>query len=147
MSLAVGLLQLSAATELIGLVVIAAILVAAATWILTPYRRSASERERRRRLTVHREGRMGDGTLTDFRDATLYYSYSVGGVAYTASQDVSSLQDRLPPDPSSLIGHVSLRYHPRNPANSILLCENWSGLRSQSHQGLEAAIRTTSKGV
>jgi hypothetical protein len=72
---------------------------------------------------------MSDGMLTDVRENTLYYSYSIHGVDYAASQDVSRLRDRLPEDHDLLIGPVTLKYSVRNPANSIVVCEQWSGLR------------------
>jgi hypothetical protein len=59
----------------------------------------------------------------------LYYSYSVGGVQYEASQDITALRDRLPAEPERLIGWSGMKYAPHNPANSILICEEWSGLR------------------
>ena len=51
---------------------------------------------------------------------------------YTASQDIGTLRDRLPAEPERLIGVASLKYSPNNPANSILICEDWSGLRAPS---------------
>ncbi|MBZ5634205.1 MAG: hypothetical protein LAO55_13880 [Acidobacteriia bacterium] len=90
------------------------------------------KRERKRRLELHRHGRLGDALITEATDAMLYYSYSVGGVQYEASQDVSGLRDLLPPEPERLIGAASLKYSSRNPANSILICEEWSGLRAPS---------------
>ena len=36
----------------------------------------------------------------------------------------------LPEDPDRLIGPVYMKYTPRNPANSIIVCEQWSGLRA-----------------
>ena len=72
-------------------------------------------------------GKMGDANLVDIRDDFLFYSYAVRGVIYTASQDVSRLKAFLPGDLASL-GNVSVRYDPRNPANSIVLAEEWTGL-------------------
>ncbi len=43
-------------------------------------------------------------------------------------QDVSSLQERIPTS-LSIEGSVSVKYDARNPANSIVLAEQWSGLR------------------
>jgi hypothetical protein len=86
------------------------------------------ERERRRRSVLAATGKMGDAMLVEFRDNNLFYSYFVRGVEYTASQEVSSLTDRLPDDLSS-VGAVSVKYDPRNPANSIVVAEQWSGLR------------------
>ena len=87
------------------------------------------KREQKRRLSVNRLGRLGDGIITEFSESTIYYSYTIRGVQYTASQDVSALRDRLPAEPDRLIGVASLKYAPNNPANSILICEEWSGLR------------------
>jgi len=36
----------------------------------------------------------------------------------------------MPPGPQRLIGAVTLKYSPRNAANSIVVCEEWSGLRT-----------------
>jgi len=85
----------------------------------------------RRRLAVNLHGRLGDATITEVQENTLFYSYSVGGVAYTASQDISQLRSRIPSDLERLIGPASLKYAPRNPANSIIVCEEWSGLRAR----------------
>jgi len=90
------------------------------------------KRERRRRLDLHQHGRLGDALITEATEAMLYYSYSVRGVQYEASQDVSTLGSLLPPEPERLIGPASLKYSSRNPANSILICEEWSGLRAPS---------------
>ena len=91
--------------------------------------RHSVKRERRRRLSVNRDGRLGDAIITEATDDTLYYSYSIRGVQYAASQDISTLREKLPAEPDRLIGIVSLKYAPKNPANSILICEEWSGLR------------------
>lgn len=107
------------------------LLVVVATFIVLRVRGNPLERERRRRLDVNREGRLGDGTITEMGRDAIYYSYCVGGVEYAASQDTSQLRDRLPAGVERLIGYpVSLKYAPRNPANSILICEEWSGLRA-----------------
>jgi hypothetical protein len=72
---------------------------------------------------------MRDGAIVDVRDCVLFYSYDVRGVAYTASQDASEFQHRLPAEISHLIGPVAVKYASNNPANSIVICEEWSGLR------------------
>jgi hypothetical protein len=113
---------------LLGLLAVA--LAGLAVWILLPVRVTPAEREHRRRLLVNKIGRMSDGMLTDAHEDTLYFSYSVRGVDYIASQDVGALRDHLPEDRDALIGLVTLKYSPRNPANSILVCEEWSGLRT-----------------
>jgi hypothetical protein len=86
------------------------------------------EIERRRRAELVAQGKMGDAQLVEMREGFLFYSYAVRGVEYTASQDVSLLQERLPRD-FSIAGPVSVKYDARNPANSIVVAEEWSGLR------------------
>ena len=86
------------------------------------------ERERLRRTALVEHGKMGDATLMEMRENLLFYSYDVRGVEYIASQDVSMLWDHMPSE-YSVNGPVSVRYDARNPANSIVVAENWSGLR------------------
>jgi len=108
------------------------VLVAALAAGFRLYRDSRTDpasRERERRLAVNREGRTTEATITEARDNLLLYSYSVRGVQYTASQDVSALIDLLPAEPAGLVGPATLKYSPEYPANSILVCEQWSGLQ------------------
>jgi hypothetical protein len=77
--------------------------------------------------------------ITEADETALFYTYSVGGVQYAASQDISTLRELLPSPPERLIGAVSLKYFPRNPANSILICEQWSGLRAPAWLRQEVA--------
>jgi hypothetical protein len=121
------------------LCVVASALLGAVSWILFRGRRDPRDGERKRRAQVHLRGRMGDASITDFRDGVVYYSYEIRGVAYTASQDLSGLAGGVPPEPACLIGHANMKYHPRNPANSIVLCEEWSGLRIQSPKEKQAS--------
>jgi len=95
-------------------------------------RGNPEKREQKRRLELHRQGRLGDAMITEASTDALYYSYCVRGVQYAASQDITALRDWLPADPERLIGFASLKYAPNNPANSILVCEEWSGIRSAS---------------
>lgn len=109
----------------------AALVTAVGAAVVFRARRGPAERERRRRLEVARRGRMRDGVVTDVVDNTIYFSYSVMGVEYAASQDVSGLRGYLPADLSAVIGPVTLKYLPANPANSIVACEEWCGLRAR----------------
>ena len=88
---------------------------------------SAEEIERRRRLALLSTGKTADANLLDIQEGLLVYSYAVRGVEYTATQDVSRLRPFLPD--GALPGPICVRYDPRNPANSIALSEEWSGLR------------------
>ena len=116
--------------QIAALALAAAALIGLAVWILIRQRSTPEKRERRRRLHIHTRGRLGDALVTEVEEGLLYYSYSVGGVQYTASQDVSALRDLLPSDANRLVGPCSMKYVSNNPANSILLCEEWSGLRA-----------------
>ena len=91
---------------------------------------TAEEVERQRRVVVHQTGKLGDGEIVDVDGMVLLYSYSVAGVSYTVSQDASALEGQLPTDRMSLLGPVLIKFVPRNPANSIVLCEEWNGLRN-----------------
>ena len=95
---------------------------------------TAEERERRRRDALAARGKMGDAVLVEIREDLLFYTYAVRGVEYTASQDVSALTERVPRDYSS-IASVVVKFDPRNPANSIVLAEGWSGLRVEHVAG------------
>ncbi len=111
--------------------VLAVLAVAAWKWVLPRFRVRKSELERRRRLFVNTQGRIHDAMVTDVRDEVLFYSYTISGVQYTAAQDISSLLKYLPEDLESPIGPATAKYAPHNPANSIVLCETWSGLRGR----------------
>jgi hypothetical protein len=86
------------------------------------------ERERRRRAMLVARGKMGDAALVEIRENLIFFTYSVRGVEYTASQDISTLRDQVPQDLSALLA-VAVKYLAQNPANSIVLAEEWSGLR------------------
>lgn len=119
-------------TWVLALIAFAVVLAAGAiAWRYLRRRPTPEEIERLRRLGIHRTGKVGDGEIEDVEGAVIAYSYSVSGVLYTTSQDASSLQEKLPADRMSMIGPVSVKFDPRNPANSIVLCEEWSGLRKR----------------
>lgn len=92
-------------------------------------RTALSEREKRRRRRINILGRIGAAMLTDAQGDLIYYSYSVSGVPYSTAQDIGTLRALVPTDASLIVGPVSLKYLPRDPGNSILVCETWSGLR------------------
>jgi len=120
---------MSPGSELAALSGVAVVLIALAIFVIMRVRGTPEKRERRRRLNVNRMGRLGDALITEATETVIYYTYSIRGVQYTAAQDVTALREKLPAEPERLIGIASLKYAPNNPANSILICEEWSGLR------------------
>src|SRR5258706_12136747 len=121
---------MSLAAQIATLCGAALLLVGPAVWIALRVHGTPEKRERKRRLAVNLQGRLGDALITGAADGVFYYSYDIRGVHYTASQDISALLHLLPAEPHRLLGVAGLKYSPRNPANSILICEEWSGLRA-----------------
>ena len=108
----------------------------AGAWVLAEAiraRRSPDELERRRRIRIHVVGRMGEATVEQADEKTLHYTYQIAGVSYSTSQDIGQLEAHLPAQAHLLIGNALIKYHPQNPANSILICEHWSGLLAGRH--------------
>jgi hypothetical protein len=105
-----------------------AALIALAIWIVLKRKLTPEERERRRRAALNEHRRTVEGILTETGQDALYYQYELAGVEYSASQDVAFMAAMLPADLTRFIGPVNVKYDPRNPANSIIICEDWSGL-------------------
>jgi len=124
-------------TILVILTLAAAALIALGLWIILRLRPSPKEREKRRRLAINASGRVVEGTITEANDTSIFYSYSVGGAGYATAQDIEELHQTIGVQPEKLIGAiVSVKYVRSNPANSIVVCEKWSGLRSGKTGGL-----------
>lgn len=99
------------------------------SWRMFRHQPDAVERERTRRNILHGKGKIGDGEIMEVDGSVILYSYSVGGVEYTVWQDASALEALLPEDRMRMVGPASVRFDPKNPPNSIVICEEWSGLR------------------
>lgn len=112
-------------------------------WIRHP--RTPEERERRRRIHVHVKGRMTEATIHMVEQNTLHYSYQIAGVAYSASQDVTALLAMLPAEPQYLVGTGLAKYDPQNPANSIVVCEHWLGVRKSANASQQPNIGGSSE--
>jgi hypothetical protein len=133
--------------EIFVAVAVVAVLAAIIVWLGTRHRVTEEERERGRREYLTEAGRIIDGTLLGIDDLegeqprnedgarTLYYSYEISGVTYESSQDVKQLQQFVRPGDCRLAAPVSVRYDPRNHANSIVVAEAWSGLRKNPRRG------------
>jgi hypothetical protein len=107
----------------------AGILLVLAGWLLIGKRRSPEEKERARRHLLSSRGRMIEAEITDVHGSLIGYSYQVNSVTYHVVQDLSPFQLFLPKDTSLLIGPALAKYSSANPANSILISEDWSGIR------------------
>ena len=60
----------------------------------------------------------------------LMYSYHIGGVDYECSQDITALLGIVDAAQVRAGFPCSARYQPGNPQNSIVLAEDWSGMRA-----------------
>ena len=137
-------LPTSGAVQVSILGLAAVVLMAVGVRVFLGSRQTPAQREKRRRLLIHRTGRMGDATIIDVRDCVLYYSYRVRGVAYTTSQDASDFRHMLPSQTSVLVGPAGMKYSAGNPANSIVICEEWNGLRPVTVQFEQPQIKENS---
>jgi hypothetical protein len=113
-------------TALALLVLLIAFAIAGWRWWRS--RLTPEEKERQRRLLIHQDGRIIEALVTGVEGDTVYYQYSLRGVEYNTAQDCSSFTGQLPAQRDSLVGVASCKYHRKNPANSIVICEEWSGL-------------------
>jgi uncharacterized protein DUF3592 len=115
-----------------------ACLVFVATAMARRRRKTPDQRERERRMRISETGRITDGTVIDVNEIAtngsgemqlLVYRYDVAGVSYEASQDVTTLRHRVDLHSCRAGLMTSIKYDPANPGNSIVIAENWSGLR------------------
>jgi hypothetical protein len=130
---------------------IAAIAVAALcvggviTWASMRKRPTEEELERLRRELLVKAGRIIDGTILDISDIDpeeigrpagmqlILYKYEIAGVVYECSQDVTNLKDHVNIYECRLSFPCSVRYDPHRPTNSIIIAEDWSGLRDTAN--------------
>ena len=124
------MLPAAEAWKIVGLALVASLLVAAGAFVIFQRRNTPERRELKRRFYVNTQGRLGDAFLLEASTDSIIYEYDVNGVNYNASQDVQLLSAYLPEQPDRLIGPVNIKYMTRNPANSIVVCEHWSGIRA-----------------
>jgi hypothetical protein len=126
--------------------------VGVVSYLFSRRKLTAEEIERERRELLASSGRITDGTIMDTMVAEarsgdayvevdsaldsvpapsiIVYNYRIAGVTYECAQDVSALGDRVHGIRTDL--PIQVRYSPRNPANSIVVAESWSGLRLSS---------------
>jgi hypothetical protein len=117
---------------------------AIALWLVFRKRRTAEELERARRKFLVQSGRIVDGMLLDICEVEtpakgkaepartltlLLFNYRIAGVNYECSQDITDMPGVVDPAQVRAGFPCSVRYQPGNPQNSIVVAEEWSGLR------------------
>jgi len=117
----------------------------AAGYALLRKRPSLDELERKRRELLVQQGRIIDATVIDISDLSeeecgrpngmqlILYKYEAAGVVYECSQDVTLLRHLVNIYDCRLGFPASVRYDPHNPGNSLIVAENWSGLRETAN--------------
>jgi hypothetical protein len=113
------------------------------------------EEERKRRLHLNQIGRIAEGQivelvehppvskearkglfgagarpLADMRPRHLVsYSYLISGVTYHTAQDITGLESQIRLERLVAGQPASIKYDASNPSDSILVADDWSGLR------------------
>src|SRR6266851_1302062 len=110
--------------------------------------------ERKRRLHLNQIGRIAEGQVVElvahppepratkglFGSRTrplanlssrqlVSYSYAISGVTYQTAQDITGLESQVRFDRLVAGQPASVKYDPSNPTDSILVADDWSGLR------------------
>ena len=128
-------------------VIIAGLLVLGgiAFWLVLRKRPTPEELDRARRQFLVQSGRLVDGMLLDVceveapgkskSDPTrtlimLLYNYRIGGVNYECSQDITDIPGVINASQVRAGFPCTARYQPGNPQNSIVVAEDWTGVRA-----------------
>jgi hypothetical protein len=110
--------------------------------------------ERKRRLQLNQIGRIAEGQVVDvvehppeeppkpglFGPRTppvvdnrprhlVSYSYAISGVTYHTAQDITGLESQIKFERLVTGQPTSIKYDPANPTDSIIVADDWSGLR------------------
>jgi hypothetical protein len=125
--------------RLYGLITAGSAVLLGAYAVLRRKPKTPEEIERERRGWLESSGRITDGTVIDVQELAamtnhhaatmLIYKYDVAGVTYECSQDVTYLRQWINLHSCRLGLHTSVKYDPQNPGNSLVVSENWMGLR------------------
>jgi len=128
-------------------------------WSKMRKRPTEEELERQRRQQLVKTGRIIDGTILDISDVDtvesgraggmqlILYKYEIAGVVYECSQDVTHLKDHVNIYECRLSFPCSVRYDPHTPSNSIVVAEEWSGIRNTANSVPVHELRRKSKTV
>ena len=57
------------------------------------------------------------------------YSYAISGVTYHTAQDITGLESQVKFERLVTGQPASIKYDPANPTDSIIVADDWSGLR------------------
>ena len=57
------------------------------------------------------------------------YSYAISGVTYHTAQDITGLESQIKFERLVTGQPASIKYDPANPTDSIIVADDWSGLR------------------
>ena len=112
------------------------------------------EAERKRRLHLNQIGRIAEGQVVELNEHTaeptparglfgskpqplatnkirhlVTYSYAISGVTYHTAQDITGLESQVRLERLVAGQPASIKYDPANPVDSILVADDWSGLR------------------
>jgi hypothetical protein len=113
------------------------------------------EVERRRRLHLNQIGRIAEGQVVELVEHPpeapapkklpfgsrahplrhngprhlVSYSYAISGVTYHTAQDITGLEGQVRFERLVTGQPASIKYDPANPSDSILVADDWSGLR------------------
>ena len=125
--------------HLYGLAAAGSVALLGAYALLRRKSKTAEDLEHERRAWLEAAGRITDGTVIDVQELTvpehernsvmLIYKYDVAGVTYECSQDVTYLRQWINLHSCRLGLNTSVKYDPQNPGNSLVVSENWMGLR------------------
>ncbi|MGA3070697.1 MAG: hypothetical protein ABSD43_10820 [Terracidiphilus sp.] len=116
-----------------------AIMAAVALWLVLRKRPTAEELERARRKFLVQFGRLVDGMLLDTCEVDgedgrtltmLVYHYRIASVDYECSQDITNMAEVFDAAQVRAGFPCTVRYQPGNHHNSIVVAEEWSGLRA-----------------
>lgn len=133
-----------------------AVLAAIGVLFYTFFRPSSDpeEAERKRRLHLNQIGRIAEGQVVELVEHPaeekpapkglfgsksrpldgrlrhiVSYSYSISGVTYQTGQDITGLESQVRLERLVAGQPASIKYDPSNPVDSILVADDWSGLR------------------